>query len=80
LARPFRSRIRFSARGVDIFVAGFKLGQFVLKAACDHVVRELISGVQHGFSEIVITVETVQSKKKSITIKSGKSHRFTVYG
>ena len=51
-----------------------------LKAACDHVVRELISGVLHGFSEIVITVETVQSKKKSITIKSGKSHRFTVYG
>ena len=50
-----------------------------LKAACDHVVRELISGVQHGFSEIVITVETVQSKKKSITIKSGTSHRFTVY-
>jgi hypothetical protein len=49
-----------------------------LKAACDHVVHELISGVKHGFSEIVITVETVQSKKRSITIKSGKSHRFIV--
>jgi len=49
-----------------------------LKAACDHVVRELVSGVQHGFSEIVITIETVQSKKKSITIKAGKTHRFIV--
>jgi len=49
-----------------------------LKAACDHVVRELVSGVQHGFSEIVITIGTVQSKKKSITIKAGKTHRFIV--
>ena len=49
-----------------------------LKVACDHVVRELVSGVKHGFSEIVITIETVQSKRKSITIKAGKSHRFIV--
>jgi len=49
-----------------------------LKAACDHVVHELVNGVQHGFFEMVVTVETVQSKKKSITIKAGKSHRFTV--
>ena len=49
-----------------------------LKAACEHVVRELVDGVRHGFFEMIVTVETGQSKKKSITIKAGKSHRFTV--
>lgn len=59
------------------FEAGEPIGG-ELKAACDHVLRELVSGVRHGFFEMVVTVETGQSKKKSITIKSGKSHRFTV--
>jgi hypothetical protein len=49
-----------------------------LKAACEHVVRELVNGVRHEFFEMVVTVEIVQSKKKSITIKAGRSHRFTV--
>jgi hypothetical protein len=49
-----------------------------LKAACEHMVRELVDGVRHGFFEMIVTVETGQSKKKSITIKAGKSHRFTV--
>ena len=49
-----------------------------LKAACEHVVRELVDGVRHGFFEMIVTVETGQSKKKSITIKAGKSYRFTV--
>ena len=49
-----------------------------LKAVCEHIVRELLDGVRHGFFEMTITVETGQAKKKSITIKSGKSHRFTV--
>ena len=49
-----------------------------LKAACEHVARELVEGVQHGFFEMVVTVEMIQSKKKCITIKAGKSHRFIV--
>ena len=49
-----------------------------LKAACEHVVRELVDGVRHGFFEMTVTVETMQSKKKSVTIKAGKSHRFIV--
>jgi hypothetical protein len=47
-------------------------------AACEHVVRELVDGVRHGFFEMTVTVETMQSKKKSVTIKAGKSHRFIV--
>jgi hypothetical protein len=49
-----------------------------LKAACEHMTRELIEGVHHGFFEMVVTVELMQSKKKCITIKAGKSHRFVV--
>ena len=47
-----------------------------LKSACEHIVRELLDGVKHGFFEMTITVETVRSKKKCITIKGGRSHRF----
>jgi hypothetical protein len=49
-----------------------------LKAACEHMARELVDGVQHGFFEMIVTVEMMQSKKKCITIKAGKSHRFIV--
>jgi len=49
-----------------------------LEAACEHMARELIEGVRHGFFEMVVTVEMMQSKKKCITIKAGKSHRFVV--
>ena len=50
-----------------------------LQVACEHMVRELLDGVRHGFFEMTVTVETGQAKKKSITIRSGKSHRFIVY-
>ena len=49
-----------------------------LKAASEHMTRELVEGVHHGFFEMVVTVELMQSKKKCITIKAGKSHRFVV--
>ena len=46
-----------------------------LKAA-EHMVRELHEGVRHGFFEMSVTVETLQAKKRCITIKAGKSYRF----
>jgi hypothetical protein len=49
-----------------------------LKAACEHMARELLDGVRHGFFEMTVSVETVQSKKRCITIKAGKSYRFIV--
>ena len=49
-----------------------------LMSACEHMVRELVDGVQHGFFEMSVTVETMQSKKRSITIKAGKSYRFVI--
>jgi hypothetical protein len=49
-----------------------------LKEACEHIVRELMEGVRHGFSEMTVKVEIMQSKKKSVTIVAGKSYRFIV--
>jgi hypothetical protein len=49
-----------------------------LKAACEHMTRELIDGVRHGFFEMTVSVETKQAKKTCITIRAGKSYRFIV--
>ena len=49
-----------------------------LKAACEHMARELVDGVQHGFFEMTVTVEMMQSKRRFITIRAGKSYRFIV--
>jgi hypothetical protein len=49
-----------------------------LQAACEHIVRELIEGVRHGFFEMNVKVEMMQSKKKRIIVIAGKSHRFVV--
>jgi hypothetical protein len=49
-----------------------------LMLACEHMVRELIGGLQHGFFEMSVTVEMMQSKKRCVTIKAGKSYRFII--
>ncbi len=49
-----------------------------LTAACEHIVRQLVEGVHHGFSKMTIVVEKVQSNKTSITVEAGKSYRFVV--
>jgi hypothetical protein len=47
-----------------------------LQAACEHLTRELIKGVRHGFSEMIVTVEIIQGKRRVITIRGGRSYRF----
>ena len=47
-----------------------------LKTALEHIARELLDGVHHGFSKMNIAVEKVQANKTSITVESGKSFRF----
>jgi hypothetical protein len=49
-----------------------------LQEACEQMARQLIDGVKHGFFEMTVEVETVQSKKRRITIKAGKSYQFVV--
>jgi len=43
-----------------------------LKKACEHMTREVVEGARYGFFEMTVTVETLQSKKRSITIKAEK--------
>ena len=42
-----------------------------LKAACEHMARELVDGVRHGFFEMTVTVEMMQSKKRIHHDKGG---------
>ena len=49
-----------------------------LTEACEHIVRELLDGLGHGFFKMTIAVEKVQSSKTSITVEAGKSTRFVV--
>lgn len=49
-----------------------------LMRACEHIVRELIKGVRHGFFEMNVKVELMPSKKRCITVMAGKSHRFVI--
>jgi hypothetical protein len=49
-----------------------------LMPACEHIVHELIRGVRHGFFEMNVKVELMPSKKKCITVRAGKSHRFVI--
>jgi hypothetical protein len=44
----------------------------------EKVKQEILSGVKHGFFDYQITCEIIQGKKRKITVKTGKSHRFFV--
>ncbi len=47
-----------------------------MQKACEYMTRELVDGTRHGFFEMTVIVEMMQSRKRCITIKAGKSVRF----
>jgi hypothetical protein len=49
-----------------------------LQDACEQMTRLLTDGVKHGFFAMTVEVETVQSKRRRITIRAGKSYQFVV--
>ena len=49
-----------------------------LDQARDCLFREIDDGLQHGFFDLAVTCETVNGKKRRLTIKAGKNHRFTI--
>ena len=49
-----------------------------LHAVFEHITRELLDGVKHGFCEMNIAVERIPSNKTSITVRAGKSWRFVI--
>jgi hypothetical protein len=42
------------------------------------LIRELDDGLRHGFFDLAVTCETVNGKKRRLTIKAGKNHRFMI--
>ena len=49
-----------------------------LDEARDCLIREVNDGLRHGFFDLAVTCETVNGKKRRLTIKAGKNHRFTI--
>ena len=48
------------------------------RRALDRITREFMTGLRHGFFEMTINCEVVSGKKRELTIKAGKSHRYVV--
>jgi hypothetical protein len=48
-----------------------------LDRARDCLIREVDDGLRHGFFDLAVTCEMVNGKKRRLTIKAGKNHRFT---
>jgi len=49
-----------------------------LDQAKECLIREIDDGLRHGFFDLAVTCETVNGKKRQLTIKAGKNHRFTI--
>lgn len=44
----------------------------------DCLIQEVDDGLRHGFFDLAVTCETVNGKKRRLTIKAGKNHRFII--
>ena len=49
-----------------------------LDRARDCLIREVDDGLRHGFFDLAVTCEMVNGKKRRLTIKAGKNHRFMI--
>jgi len=49
-----------------------------LEQARECLIREIDDGLRHGYFDLAVTCETVNGKKRRLTIKAGKNHRFTI--
>jgi hypothetical protein len=50
----------------------------VLDQALERLTEEVRDGLRHGHFELTVVGEIVKGKKRGLTIKAGKSHRFTI--
>ena len=44
----------------------------------ERLTREVRDGLRHGFFELTVACEIVKGGKRGLTIKAGKTHRFTI--
>ena len=50
----------------------------VFDQVLERLTREVRDGLRHGHFELTIVGEIVKGRKRGLTIKAGKSHRFTI--
>lgn len=50
-----------------------------LDNATKRLLQELSDGLKHGFFEYTLIGEVVHGGKRQLTIKAGKSYRFTIH-
>ena len=49
-----------------------------LTEALQRLLREVVDGLTHGFFDLGVKCELVKNRKRQLTIKAGKSYRFTI--
>ncbi len=49
-----------------------------LEQVLEHVEREIREGLGHGFFDFSVSCEIGNGKRRQVTIKAGRSHRFTI--
>ena len=49
-----------------------------LSGALAKLEQEILDGLRHGFFEYVVSCEIVTGQRRRLTIRAGKSHRFTI--
>jgi len=49
-----------------------------LEKAMEQLTREVREGLKHGFFELTVACELANCRKRRLTIKAGKNHRFTI--
>lgn len=52
--------------------------QSALEQAMERLTREVRDGLQHGFFELTVVCEIEKGGRRGLTIKAGKSPRFTI--
>lgn len=40
--------------------------------------QEFLEGLRHGFFDLAVSCEVISGRKRRLTIRAGKSHRFTI--
>lgn len=49
-----------------------------MQKAAQKLLQVIQDGMKHGFFEYTITCEMVNKRKRQLTIKAGKSHKFKI--
>jgi hypothetical protein len=61
-----------------IEMAPVEVNKSQMEKARECLIREIDEGLRHGFFDLRVVCEMINGKKRRLTIKAGKNHRFTI--